>query len=240
MVPGLAAHGRCLALDLAGAGETRVEPERDLGLGAQARLVCGFVDALGLERVSLIGHDSGGSIARGAALAAPERIEALVLADTEVPGHRPWFVVALQRIAALPGARGLLGPVLGSAGLARSPFGFGLCFGDLRHFDFAEFHRTVVAPAASSEAAKRSTMRFLEDFDFAEIDASRTDYGRLTMPKLLLWGEGDRIFPPSQGRRLADMLPEPVRLETIRTAGLLVHEERPEAWVEKVGAFLAA
>lgn len=238
VVPELAASGRCLAIDLAGAGESVVDPERNLGLRAQSSLVCGFVDALGLERVTLIGHDSGGSIARAAAIAMPDRVEALVLADTEVPGHRPWFVVALQRLGALPGGRSLLGPVLGSQGLARSPFGFGLCFGELRRFDFAEFHRVVVAPGAASERARRATLRFLHDFDFAEVDAARARYEQLSMPKLVLWGERDRIFPLAEGRRLAAMLPDPVRFETIPGAGLFVHEERPEAWTETVRALL--
>lgn len=240
VVPGLAASGRCLAIDLPGAGESAVDPERALGLREQSSLVHGFLDALGLERVSLIGHDSGGSIARGAAIAEPGRVESLVLADTEVPGHRPWLVVALQRLLALPGAQGLLGPILGSQGLARSPFGFGLCFAELRRFDFEEFHRVVVAPAAASEQARRATLRFLRDFDFGEVDAARAGYEKLSMPKLVLWGERDRFFPLAEGRRLAGMLPDPVRFEAIPGAGLFVHEERPEAWLATVRAFLSA
>jgi len=58
------------------------------------------------------------------------------------------------------------------------------------------------------------------------------------MPKLLVWGESDRIFPPAGGRRLATQLPEPVRLEPVPDAGLFVHEEAPEAWTRSIRSFL--
>ena len=95
VVPELAKSARCIAIDLLGAGETLADTERSHGLEAQGRLVGEFMDALGLDHATLIGHDSGGSVARCFATASPERVGRLVLADTEVPGHRPPFVVLL-------------------------------------------------------------------------------------------------------------------------------------------------
>ncbi|MGI9591397.1 MAG: alpha/beta fold hydrolase [Myxococcota bacterium] len=241
VIPALAsaAPARCLALDLLGAGESPLEPERDHGLAAQAELVRGFLDALGLERVTLVGHDSGGSIARDVAVAAPERVSRLVLADTEVPGHKPPFVALLSLAARVPGSRSLLARTFGSQTLARSPAGFGLCFADTGAFDFGEFHAALVAPNARSEAASRCAHKFLLDFDFGEVDALASRYPALTMPKLLIWGDRDRFFPLAQGRRLCEMLPEPRQLEVVPGAGLFVHEEKPEEWIRAVRSFLA-
>lgn len=239
VVPGLAATHRCIAPDLLGAGCSRATSGDSLSLGAQAEIVRGVADALGLERFALVGHDSGGSIARAAAVAAPDRVTELVLADTEVPGHRPWPVVALQALGRVPGAAAGLGLVFGSRHLARSPLGFGTAFGDLPHFDFDEFHAAVLAPVARSADAARSCHRFLRDFDFGEIDRLRPRYDVLCMPTLVLWGERDRFFPLAEGRRLAAMLPGTVRFEVVPEAGLLVHEERPDAWVRAVQSFLA-
>lgn len=238
VVPALAASHRCIAPDLLGAGESRARAGDSLSLGEQARVVLGVADALGLDRFALAGHDSGGSVARAAAVAAPGRVTELVLADTEVPGHRPWLVVALQRIARLPGAAAMLGRSLGSPRLARSPIGFGPAFADLARFDFDEFHRAVLAPLARTPGAAADCHRFLLDFDFDEIDGLRPRYEALRMPALLVWGERDRFFPVAEGRRLATMLPGSVRFEVVPGAGLLVHEERPEAWTRVVREFL--
>ena len=238
VVPELAKSARCIAIDLLGAGETLADTDRSHGLEAQGRLVGGFMDALGLERATLIGHDSGGSVARCFATASPERVGRLVLADTEVPGHRPPFVLLLQGLSRLPGSSALLRSLFSSKALARSPVGFGLCFADLGRFDFDEFFEVLAASTARSPEALRATRRFMLDFDFADVDSARARYDRLAMPKLVIWGERDRIFPLRVGRRLAEMLPDPKRFAAIGDAGLLVHEERPGAWVETIRSFL--
>ncbi|MFQ5458876.1 MAG: alpha/beta fold hydrolase, partial [Myxococcota bacterium] len=63
-------------------------------------------------------------------------------------------------------------------------------------------------------------------------------YGELKMPKYLIWGEDDKIFPLDQGWRLKEMLPAPTRFDMIAGAGLFVHEEKPGAWVSAVDSFL--
>lgn len=239
VVPGLAERARCIAVDLLGAGESLAEPGASLGLEAHGRRLAGVLDALGIERATLIGHDSGGSVARSLAVAHPERVSGLVLADTEVPGHRPLLVVVLSLAARLPGGAALLRRVLGSEALARSPLGFGVAFADVGRFDFREFHAACIAPAVRTEAAARGSHRFLRDFDFGDVDRLRPRYERLTMPKCLIWGEQDRFFPLAQGRRLFEMLPGPKRFETVAGAGLFVHEEQPEAWLRIVRSFLA-
>jgi haloalkane dehalogenase len=238
VVPALASDRRCIALDLLGAGETPAPEGAALGIPDQGRMVAGFVEALGLDRLALVGHDSGGSVARAFAIDHSERVSRLVLTNTEVPGHRPLLVPTVLRLASLPGSRRALGAVLGSRRLARlifRPF-----FADLRSFDFAEFFDTVVAPNAGSKAALDGAFGFLRAFDFDDVDAAQAGYGRLTMPKLLVWGERDRTFPVSEARRLAEMLPGPVELEAVPGAGLLVHVEAPDAWAERVHKFLAA
>jgi len=236
VVPSLAQSYRCIALDRRGAGESRAEPSRPLGIGAQGNILGRFLDALGVERGTLVGHDSGGSVVRSFSVAHPERVSRLVLADTEVPGHRPAFVRIFQVAARLPAADRLLGLTFGSRSLSR--LGFGSCFAELRSFDFDEFHARVVAPNARTDATRAACRKFLLDFDLIEVDEAGTLYGRLNMPKCVIWGEKDRFFPLAQGRRLAGMLPEPKRFQMIPRAGLLVHEERPEAWLQTVRDFL--
>lgn len=238
VVPGLSASARCVALDLLGAGETLGDPAQDHGMPAQAKIVEGFMDAVGLSKATVIAHDSGGTVARLLAIAGPDRVSRLVLADTEVPGHQPALVRMLKAMLGLPGATAIFAAMTRSKTLAKSPLGFGTSFSNLKAFDFDEFFRVTLAPLGRSEQAMKSTLKFLRDFRFEDVDATQASYGALTMPKYILWGEDDRIFPLAQGWRLRDMLPEPVRFDMFPNAGLLIHEERPEAWAGAVRSFL--
>jgi pimeloyl-ACP methyl ester carboxylesterase len=122
--------------------------------------------------------------------------------------------------------------------LAKSPLGFGTSFSSLKAFDFDEFFRVTLAPLGRSDQAMKSTLKFLRDFRFEDVDATQASYGVLTMPKYVMWGEDDRIFPLEQGWRLRDMLPAPVRFDMFPGAGLLIHEERPDAWADAVRSFV--
>src|SRR5579875_430704 len=55
---------RCVAPDLMGLGYTSVGVGQDLSFESQARMLFQFLDALGVDRVDLVGNDSGGAIAQ--------------------------------------------------------------------------------------------------------------------------------------------------------------------------------
>jgi len=61
--------------------------------------------------------------------------------------------------------------------------------------------------------------------------------GRIAVPTLLLWGASDRIVTPAYGRAYADSIPGS-RFEVIEGAGHYPEIEQPEAFVERVAAFL--
>jgi pimeloyl-ACP methyl ester carboxylesterase len=72
-----------MALDQRGHGES-ARTER-YSFEAMRDDAAGFLDALGIERVTLIGHSMGGSVAFLFAEAWPERVERLVIEDTPPP-----------------------------------------------------------------------------------------------------------------------------------------------------------
>jgi pimeloyl-ACP methyl ester carboxylesterase len=83
-------HG--VAIDLPGIGGSEGEPaghdKRTL-----ARYVDGAISALGLEDVTLVGHDVGGQIAYAYLHAYPGRLKRAVLMNIVVPGVDPWSEV---------------------------------------------------------------------------------------------------------------------------------------------------
>src|SRR5258708_22041952 len=55
---------RCIAMDLMGLGYTEIAPTQDVSFTAQADMVAQVLDALDLDRVDLVGNDSGGAVAQ--------------------------------------------------------------------------------------------------------------------------------------------------------------------------------
>ncbi|MFE2723624.1 alpha/beta fold hydrolase [Kitasatospora sp. NPDC059327] len=92
VLPDLAPHHRVLALDLRGHGDSGW-PGR-YGVGPMRDDVLGLLDALGLERVDVVGHSMGGVVAYLLAQEHPERVGRLVLEDVPAPHPRPASPVA--------------------------------------------------------------------------------------------------------------------------------------------------
>jgi pimeloyl-ACP methyl ester carboxylesterase len=74
----LAADHHVYSLDLPGFGES-TKPLRPLHAAFFAKSVVAFLDALGLDRVHLVGNSMGGRAALEVALRSPERVDRLVL-----------------------------------------------------------------------------------------------------------------------------------------------------------------
>ena len=74
---------RVLRLDFRGYGRSPLEP----GRFANARDVIELLDRHGFDRAAVVGVSLGGRVALEVALAAPERVAALVLVGSGLPGH---------------------------------------------------------------------------------------------------------------------------------------------------------
>jgi pimeloyl-ACP methyl ester carboxylesterase len=70
-----------IAVDTIGFGDS-YKPEREGSIEEYARGVIGFLDAMSLDRVSIVGHHTGGVIAVEVAASYPDRVHKLVLSST--------------------------------------------------------------------------------------------------------------------------------------------------------------
>lgn len=61
---------------------------------------------------------------------------------------------------------------------------------------------------------------------------------RITCPTLLVWGDEDRIIPPSYAQRFAERITGPCRVETVPKAGHLAAIDAPGAVAKAVLSFL--
>ncbi len=63
---------------------------------------------------------------------------------------------------------------------------------------------------------------------------------RIAAPTLVVWGEGDRILPPSYARRFAEAISGPVETDLLAGAGHLVDVDAPSDLAARIERFLAA
>jgi pimeloyl-ACP methyl ester carboxylesterase len=197
------------------------------------------IDALGLAHYRVFAQDSGAVIARELALIDGERMIALAMANTEIPGHRPpkTLVATQAKMSMRPHALvdRILRRKLDDAEFLQSTAGFGDSFHDPRYV-LGEFRRAILQPITRDAVRSEGARRFLAGWDWDELDSLARRHARMDMPVLLVWGEDDRTFPLAQAERMRSQFPRCEGLVRIANAKLLVHEERP---AEVAAALLA-
>ncbi|MCA9625433.1 MAG: alpha/beta hydrolase [Myxococcales bacterium] len=224
VVAELADRFTCHVVDLPGAGFSRCrEPER-ISLTAHVDTVAEVVDRLGLERYGLVAHDSGGLVARHLA-ARDGRVAALVLGNTEIPGHHPPLLAFFILTARLPGGSALFGKLLGSPRFRRSTLGFGTCFHDPAVIE-GEFYELCARPIIEDARRRDEAMRLLTSLDPAIVADLEAIHGRIEVPVKLVWGAEDPFFPLAKAEAMLPQFPD-ADLTVLRPGKLFVHEERP-------------
>jgi haloalkane dehalogenase len=225
--------------DLVGAGATVCAADARYDMPSQAEAPLAFLDALGVGRFVLMAHDTGATIARLLAARSPERVAALVLANTEVPGHRPPWIPPRRVAAALPGAAAAFRFALRFRAVRHSRITWGHVFHDPSHFD-DDFMRRFVQPLAKDPQLLRGQLRYLRGVDWGVVDGLADVQARITAPTLFLWGREDRIFPVAEGRTLPASFRAPVTFEEDPASAFLPREEQPALFAARALAFLRA
>ena len=234
LLPALAQHFTCHLFDLPGCGLTRSDGDGPLSIAKHRDTLLGLVESLAIERCAMIGHDSGAAIARLAADALGDRVWALVMGNTEIPGHHPWLVTVFGLMARV-GGQAAFERFLGSRAFRRSYFCYGSCFHDRSLIEGA-FHDLFVAPLLADERALRGQLRLLHGFDWAALDDLEAVHRRIKAPVQLLWGAGDPYFPLEKARRMR--FGGPSELEVLDNAKLFAHEEATDEFVAHALRFL--
>lgn len=85
LMPRLADRWRLLAPDYPGAGYSATPEDFDHSFDGYARFLDGFVRALGVAQFALYLHDFGSPIGARLAIAAPERVVALIIQNGDIP-----------------------------------------------------------------------------------------------------------------------------------------------------------
>jgi 3-oxoadipate enol-lactonase len=222
-VPALLAAGhRVIALDYPGFGESAPPPpSRPLSIAGVAALASALLDDLAIERATAVGVSMGGYVALALVRERPERVDALVLADTRAAADSAAARAAREQALAVIRERGA-DTYLGES-LPR-----------------------LLAPGAGAEliALARSLAETRPDALAAGIAALRdrpdrsAEVAAIARPTLVLVGGADQVTPPAEMRAMADAIAGS-RFVELPGCGHLGNLERPQAWNEAVVGFLS-
>jgi len=230
VMPALAKRFTVIAPDLLGHGESAT-PRGDYSLGAHASGARDVANALGHERVTVVGHSLGGGIAMQFAYQFPERTERLVLVSSGGLGRE---VHLLLRAAALPGADYVL-PALTSAGLLTVGRSVGGVLKRLRLAPGEDMQVLAQGFASLDNAGSRQaflhTVRAVIEPSGQRVSAQdRLSLAGL-LPSLIVWGERDSIIPVEHGADAHEAMPGS-RFEVFPDAGHMPHDADPERFAE--------
>jgi pimeloyl-ACP methyl ester carboxylesterase len=234
ILPYLARHFTFHLFDLPGAGATRWNAP--IGFESNAAALREAIASIGLTSYALLGHDSGGAMARHVAADNPH-VRGLVLAGTEIPGHRSLLLRLYVLVAKVPLFARVFGAALALGPVRRSRIAFGACFEDPRYAD-GEFNKLFVATLRDPEV-RNGQMGLARGFDFAHIDALADVNARITAPTLAIWGERDPFFPVDKARAMLAQFKGEAELVAIKGGKLFVHEDHPEEFAAHARPFLA-
>jgi pimeloyl-ACP methyl ester carboxylesterase len=235
--PALAVEHRCVVPDLPfGAHSRPLRGDADLSLPGMARIVADFVAALGLEDVTVVANDTGGAVAQWLVGHHPDRIGRLVLTSCDAfekfpPTPQRYLEVAARSRALM----WLVGWTVRFTFVQRMPTAYGWV--TQRPVDPA-IMRSYTGPIRTQAGVRRDLQRLLRAVDTRYTFEAAESLPGFDKPALVLWAEGDKIFPREHGRRLAELLPQG-RFEIVSDSRTFIPEDQPAKLTTAVREFLA-
>jgi haloalkane dehalogenase len=222
-------HCRVIAPDLLGHGWSDRRDRFDRSLVAQTDAVLALLDALGIKRATVVGHDTGGGVALILGIEHPDRIARLVLSNVVAFDSWPigdmialsdptWRDKPVQEVVDFV-ARGL-------------PEG-------IHNLDrlTPAFREGIVAPYTDEEG-KISLIRNASALNTNHTMALVDRHAEIAAPTLLLWGAYDPWQRIGDGERLAAEIPgaQLVRVE----ASHWIPHDAPTQFAERILEFLCS
>ena len=217
IMPLMSTRYQVYALDQRGHGRSE-QPTGGYAMSELAADVLAFMDAKGINRATIVGHSMGSFVAQQVALAAPDRVRALVLVGS---GTSVRHLIDFDKVFAE----------------LRDPVSMDF----IREFQLSTIGQPV--PEAFLEEVIRESQRLSAHVWRAAwrglVSAPAPNgLGALEVPTLLIHGEKDTAFPLSELRALNALVPR-ASLITYPEIGHAVHWETPGRFVRDLEAFIA-
>lgn len=224
----LSTQRRVVRFDLPAFGLTGPHPQADYSMAAYVRFVLAVMDRLQIARAVVGGNSLGGQIAWGLAVAAPTRVDKLILVDAAGYPLAPKSVPLGFRLARMPGVRAVMEYVLPRVVVETSVRNV---YGQPQRVtpELVNRYFELTLRAGNRKAlAQRLDQRLWGDQDKIKT---------IRQPTLILWGRRDQLIPLENARQFEAEIAGS-RLVVFDNLGHVPHQEDAAATVQVVHEFL--
>ena len=225
VMPELAKRFRVIAVDLVGFGKTDKPDPASFAYSQPARNdhIIAAIEALGLERASLVGNSMGGGTSLGVAMKRPDLVDKLVLMGSA--GLTTKLNDAVRTILSFAPSRENMEKMIRV----------------LTHDDFAidpamVEHRLALVGSPGTMPAYGATMKWIGEQ--GGLFYPEEDIRKVKHKTLVIAGKNDKVVTPDVNWRFAELL-ENSWLHMIPHCGHWAMIERPREFCEVTGWFLA-
>lgn len=211
-----------LAPDLLGYGQSSRAPVEELTLPRQAQHIVTFLDALGIERAHIVGHDLGGGIAQILAVNFPERVLSLTIADGVCFSNWPVPVVVSMRWPTAPEFEPspLVVQKMPRLGMHN------------QEMLTAEIMQAFTVPFSNVENCKALQMA-ASALEHHQTEELVPHLSNINIPTTILWGQYDRHLPPYWGLKLSRAIPRS-RLRILPNCGHFSMLDDPQLFAQEL------
>ena len=230
---------RVIGLDSVG-GFGKTDPSGPVGYGLQSRVdhLAAFVDALCLDKFSLIGNSQGAWCVAKYTTMHPDRVEKLIMLGTgsvgTAMGHKMPPSEGMKLMEGYDGTRAGMQKMLEGLVYDRSKISDDLI--DLRQ-------AAAQSPGAADafKAMGLANRKLQNDPLYWPMFDLRTSLPAITklIPSIMIWGENDIFAIPELGHKLEPLLPD-VKFHWVARAGHQVQTDRPDVVADIVREFTGA
>jgi pimeloyl-ACP methyl ester carboxylesterase len=188
-----------------GAHRRPMNPDADLSLVGQARLLGELLERLELRDVTLVVNDWGGP--QLTAADHPDLVSRLVLTPCEAfdnlpPGLPGKFAGLAGR---MPGGLFMTVQTLRFRPMRRLP----MTFGWMAHGPIPDdLFRGWLEPSLTQRAVRRDLAKYVRTADREDLQVAAERLRQFERPALVAWAADDKVMPLVHGRWLADLLPD--------------------------------
>lgn len=237
-LPVLAATGRrAIAFDLPGFGASPM-PVEPITMSGYARIVDELLGLLDVSAAAVVGNSMGGFVGAELAIAFPPRVERLVLVSAAgVATRYIGFPLAImdrysERVLG-PMGRWTAPAPSGAERLARRQrlrrLGFTLLSPHPERIDPRLFYENALASGPKPGAGRAAAE--IARYDF------RDRLEEIASPTLIVWGDRDRVVPPSSAEAFARLIPDS-RVVVFEDCGHVPMMEQPDRFNRLLKDFL--
>jgi pimeloyl-ACP methyl ester carboxylesterase len=237
---GLSDIRRCIAVDLLAHGDTEIGQNQEVSVTDNSNMLRELLDALKVDKVDLVGNDSGGGIAQIFAAMNPNRVRSLTLTNCDT--HDNWPPEAFKPfvdMAIAGGLRDTLNAMLADKAIYRSPAALGPAYERPENVSDEDIE-IYLRPHVRTQQRTRDLQRFVAAFDNKHTVSIEPRLRQLRAPTLIVWGTDDIYFPVKWAHWLADTIPGAKPPVELKGARIFFPEERAEVFNKLLRGHLLA